>query len=1154
MQKLLSNCFKALPHREGSPLFKNGNQLTIMSRYFLPIFTLFFITANWHSAFAQSCSAGQEFHTISHSNAPVASSGTVGQGTLPGGNTVTVTENEISGTIGVVATSSGAAATLNGSFNNTTNNIVGGGALSLSTGDNDLAEYTYTFCQPVTDPFIFVGPTGIEINTTVTVRDGSGTDIPITLIDGQTGFGVTGSTMTSTINNRSGYVQINDGVPRTVIVLRVDNQSPGGADGFDLAIGICYTPSVLNITACIPVAGACPNPAPPTYPTGQAACNVEAVEIVPKKPVTDGSMYVQRLEAGGIVPQTQYDAGGGFTLADGLGLPSLGPCVTWDFQGVETVAGLGFEDSANGRDWVQQDGWLVLPATLECLTLRIGASPREQASAIWAGKDAASMCEAARELNGTLTDHNYDIPPDLQTFGCGWKLLRVRFYTYDIRQRADSRARWDIGNGFELIPPEWIHSVTGAAADDNTGTLSEMDDEANARCAIKDANGDYWDINSTQAQFNAGTMPGDGLDTRFCEFELPLLEGVTCDILFSCTSPLIVNLAPTNPACPGDNNGSIDLTATGGTPPYSFDWADLPGNNDPEDRVNLGTGIYSVTVTDQNGTMATATTTLIPADNTPPVANCQDVSIQFDFEGNAVLTTMMVNNGSSDNCGNITMSLSQTNFDCNDIGMNTVTLTVTDGVGLTDVCTATVTVEDFVTINDVLVEHESCSGYNNGVIVIMATPAAGELSYSIDGGANVNLTGVFHSLSPGDYTVTIQNPKSSICNTTVPVTINAGPAPTTWYADIDGDNWSSGQSVVSCGRPSGYKTATELQNAGGGIGGDCNDGDPLMFPGQTWFIDQDNDNYAAAGGPLTQCLRPAGYKAASELQPGIDCDDNNAAVNPGAIEICNGIDDNCNGQVDEGVGGGFTFNGNVSLYTQAQVDAFSACYSVINGNLVIAGYGVNNLNGLSNIIQVTGNVTIQSTVLANMGGLDALATVGGTLTIYYNYQLTSLLGLEALTSVGGSLNMYYNFALVDCCAISSLLANNGVSGPIYIFYNSFAGQCTSAAQIISTCSPSPSPLLNTNGNAVIGSSWISAKKQLNLFPNPALESVNVSLKGGYEEGVLKVVDFTGRLVTMMKLDRNTSLVNLRVSDWQAGIYMVQVMLDGEQYVEKLVIR
>ncbi len=62
-----------------------------------------------------------------------------------------------------------------------------------------------------------------------------------------------------------------------------------------------------------------------------------------------------------------------------------------------------------------------------------------------------------------------------------------------------------------------------------------------------------------------------------------------------------VVLFPTNPDC-GTMAGSIDLfVACGNGFPYTYDWADLPGTDDPANRTGLDVGTYEVTVTDDNG-------------------------------------------------------------------------------------------------------------------------------------------------------------------------------------------------------------------------------------------------------------------------------------------------------------------------------------------------------------------------------------------------------------------------------------------------------------------------------------------------------------------------------------------------------------------------
>jgi choice-of-anchor B domain-containing protein len=81
-------------------------------------------------------------------------------------------------------------------------------------------------------------------------------------------------------------------------------------------------------------------------------------------------------------------------------------------------------------------------------------------------------------------------------------------------------------------------------------------------------------------------------------------------------------------------------------------------------------------------------------DTVDPIAVCQDFTGQLDENGDFVLEASEIDGGSSDNSGFTSLSVSPDTFTCDDLGANTVTLTVTDPSGNTDTCTATVTVVD----------------------------------------------------------------------------------------------------------------------------------------------------------------------------------------------------------------------------------------------------------------------------------------------------------------------------------------------------------------------------------------------------------------------------------------------------------------------------
>lgn len=93
----------------------------------------------------------------------------------------------------------------------------------------------------------------------------------------------------------------------------------------------------------------------------------------------------------------------------------------------------------------------------------------------------------------------------------------------------------------------------------------------------------------------------------------------------------------------------------------------------------------------------TCTSISLPLEETSPTALCQDITIQLG----ETFTADDINNGSTDNCGDISLSVTPATLDCTTLGPNTVVLNVEDGIGRIDSCMAIVTVEG---------EDEDCDG------------------------------------------------------------------------------------------------------------------------------------------------------------------------------------------------------------------------------------------------------------------------------------------------------------------------------------------------------------------------------------------------------------------------------------------------------------
>ena len=116
-----------------------------------------------------------------------------------------------------------------------------------------------------------------------------------------------------------------------------------------------------------------------------------------------------------------------------------------------------------------------------------------------------------------------------------------------------------------------------------------------------------------------------------------------------------------------------------------------------------------------------------------------------------------------------------------------------------------------------------------------------------------------------------------------------GPDP---VIDRDGDQWIA-DSDCDDRNPDVHPFADELCN---GIDDDCDgeiDESHAIDP-RPFYADADGDGYGDRGVVAPGCEAPTGYVDNAD-----DCDDSNAAVNPGAEEACDDQDNDCDGEIDE---------------------------------------------------------------------------------------------------------------------------------------------------------------------------------------------------------------------------------------------------------------
>ena len=267
---------------------------------------------------------------------------------------------------------------------------------------------------------------------------------------------------------------------------------------------------------------------------------------------------------------------------------------------------------------------------------------------------------------------------------------------------------------------------------------------------------------------------------------------------------------------------------------------------------------------------------------------------------------------------------------------------------------------------------------------------------------------------------------------------------TDWYIDSDGDGYGDENSLVSaCTQPSGYQS----------IGGDCDDADSGVNPGEdeycdtvdndcdgdtdeddavdatTWYADDDADGYGDPNAGNPSCAQPT-----NTVSDNTDCDDTDVTTYPGASEVCyDGIVNDCNGTVSAALAQ-CTLSGSVTLNTATrllgQVDLDTLGTSVFGpGDIDGDGY---------------------ADLLTGAPGDDGSATNGGAVYLTYGPMTSGTIAPDATVESGttnhhgfGARLAWFDF---DGDGTEDLIgAATGTNGAVYVMQGPLSGSSATSS-------------------------------------------------------------------------------------------------------------
>jgi uncharacterized delta-60 repeat protein len=403
-----------------------------------------------------------------------------------------------------------------------------------------------------------------------------------------------------------------------------------------------------------------------------------------------------------------------------------------------------------------------------------------------------------------------------------------------------------------------------------------------------------------------------------------------------------------------------------------------------------------------------------------------------------------------------------------------------------------------------------------------------------------------------------------------------------YFEDLDGDGYGkSDVQISSCTQNEGLAK----------VAGDCNDQDSQVHPGgtdicnnkdddcdgqidedyiiKTFYQDSDGDGYGNAAVSSDACAQPTGYVTNST-----DFDDSEPLAYPGATEVCDGIDNDGNTQIDDGV--------KTTFYRDGDGDGFGYYHDSLQSCAAPGGYVANGSDCNDNnsfikpgAVEACGDGTDNNcdgqvdencnnkTVLSINNVAVYESQLKAVLTVTLSRRLSVAAKVDYKTVDGSAKSKGTRTSSADYTAISGTLmipagsqtatitvtiANDGINEPSETFTVQLGKPVNAAIQT----GAGTVTIMNGGNTSVVEAEPLGDALVVRVSPSPSTNRFRFYSETGNKKPLqIRIFDNLGRLVEARSNVMPNSTIYFGES-LRAGIYYVEVLQGTERKHIKLI--